>query len=790
MNKSSVSTYPEELESKIGFNKIRNFLKESCVSELGKEFVGRLFPTSSKSQIIRDLDIVSELKRLLTNHDASLTEHGFYDLREDFKVLRAEGNWWEPEQFIDLRSLLRHSFDLIRLLSKEETLYLSELYKDIQFPENLLKKLEQIFNDKGEVNSNASPELLRLRNALEQNRQQVRKSIDHIFRSAKKDGLVPEGSSISVRDGRLVIPIMAEGKRQIRGFVHDESATGQTVFIEPAAVLEGNNRQRELEYQERREVIKILKSISYDVYLHRQVLGALTEFMAEVDFLRSKLKLSDKLKAVRPEISDSPEIKLLAARHPILLITGHEVVPLDVEINDAQRIILISGPNAGGKSVALKTVALLQYMVQCGLPIPSAEGTTMGIYTGIFIDIGDEQSIENDLSTYSSHLRNMKNMLDHADEHTLILIDEFGSGTEPQFGGALAEAMLTSFMKKDVKGVITTHYGNLKTFAEKNYGIVNAAMLFDVEHLKPLYKLSVGKAGSSHALEIAHKTGLPMNVIDQAKKLLGKEAVDYEKALAKLETKIKYLEDQELILNKREKEADRNLHEYQKLKDYIESNRKKLLDEAKKEASSIVAKANREIEKTIRHIKENRAERKETKRIRKQLEDFKSQNNPLKTEELSQPIDEPIQNGDYVEIRDNGMVGQVTEIADDSAEVLIGNLKTIVKLKRLRRSARKVLRQQSQGRRSGLDFPSKVADFSRQLDIRGKRVEEAIIIVEKYLDDALLAGAVEVRILHGKGNGVLKDLVRNHLKKFPQVDRVADEHVERGGAGISVVTLK
>jgi DNA mismatch repair protein MutS2 len=788
-----LATYPGEFKNKIGFEKISQLLESHCVSTPGKELVEHLKPSSVLSEINTKLDMLRELMLLLGAQGATIPEQGFYDLRKELDFLNVEESWWEPESFIDLRSLLRTSESLLKLLKKQESAVLKELYEHIVFPDHLLRQLDKIFTDQGEVSDNASPELGKVRRTIEQNRHQVRKNLELIFRNARKEGWVPEGASISVRDGRMVIPLVAEAKRRIRGFIHDESATGQTVFMEPAAVLEGNNKQRELEYEERREVIKILKKASKEVNRETNSIHNITTFMGEVDFLRAKIKLAQRLHGIKPVMSPESVVKLKGARHPILILTEHNVVPLDITLDHRQRIVLISGPNAGGKSVALKTVALLQYMVQCGLFVPVAEGSLMGIFDQLYIDIGDEQSIENDLSTYSSHLQNMHFMLQNVNERSLILIDEFGSGTEPHFGGALAEGMLEDFVQCGARGVITTHYANLKTYAEKQEGVVNAAMLFDIDKLQPLYRLSIGKPGSSHALDIARNTGLPQRIIDRAKTLLGRGTIDYDKALAELQGQLKKVQEREQLLHKREQQSKSLIEEYSRLKESIESNRKQMIANAKTEAEALVAKANKEIEKTIRHIKENKAEKKETRLIRQRLEDFKQQNKSAADQKeflkSTEKTDRPLSKGDYVEVKESNVVGQIMGIQGNKAEVLLGDLKTMVKLNRLERVNRKEMRQQKSGRKSGTDFTSKRASFSSTLDIRGKRAEEALAIVDKFIDDAILAGAQEVKVLHGKGNGILKEIVRNHLKGYKQVHHMEDEHIERGGSGITVVNL-
>lgn len=785
-----VHFYPDNFEEKIGFSKIRELLKQYCSSDLGRNKVEKLKAQHNLENIRHQLNQLDELINLLSEEGYTLPEQGYYDLNNEINQLAAENSWWETETFIDLRSLLVTAKELLKILNKREIFYLKDLHASIIFPDQLLKNLVKIFTDKGEVDDNASPVLNKLRKQLDQNQQQIRKTINNIFRNARSEGWVPEGASITVRDGRMVIPLFAEAKRRIKGFIHDESATGQTVYIEPTAVLEGNNRQRELEYEERREVIKILKQLSKEVNEHREMLYDIIDFLGEVDFLRAKMRLSETLKAIKPETTDQSILKFKKARHPLLIITDHDIVPLDLELTEQQGVILISGPNAGGKSVALKTVALLQYMFQAGLFIPVAEGTIIGVFDKIFIDIGDEQSIENDLSTYSSHLHNMRHMLENVDEASLVLIDEFGSGTEPQFGGALAESILSQLMKHSIKGIITTHYANLKSYAEDREGIVNAAMRFDMENLRPLYQLSVGKPGSSHALEIAKNTGLPDNVINKAKDLLGREMVEYDRALANLQEQLRSIQEREKILENREKESSKLINEYKRLKGDIDKNQKQILNKAREEAAILVAKANREIEKTIRHIKENKAEKKETKRIRQQLTSFKQQHKEPEEYEEKEIDLSPIKEGDIVEIIGSNAAGEVIDIQGKKAEVRIGDLKSLIKLDRLKKTSKREVKKNQATRRSSADLSSKKMEFRSTLDIRGKRAEEALPLLDKYLDDAHVVGAQEIKILHGKGNGVLKDLVRNHLKGYANIERVADEHIERGGAGITVVTLE
>jgi len=642
------------------------------------------------------------------------------------------------------------------------------------------------------VRDNAFPELAHIRKRLREEQSRVRRLADQLFRTAVSEKWVPEGALPTIREGRVVIPILAEHKRRVKGFILDESATGQTVFMEPAEVLDANNEIRELEHAEKREIVRILIALTDKFRERLNDLHHSFRFLGQLDFIRAKAKLSLEINGDMPVVEKHPEMVWYNARHPLLYLSlkgKREVVPLNIELNNIDRLLLVSGPNAGGKSVTLKTVGLLQYMLQCGLLIPLSDRSRVGIFKKIFVDIGDQQSIENDLSTYSSHLRNMNYFLQHADERTMILMDELGSGTDPNFGGAIAEAILEGLLKKRVWGVATTHYYNLKLFAGQRQGIRNAAMRFDDKNLVPLFVLDQGKPGSSFALEIARKTGLPSQTLQKAETLVGKDLAGFEKLVRSLEKEKQELTERLKKMERQEAALAQSLSKYQTLSAELEGRKKEIIEKAKEEAASLLKNTNREIEKTIRHIRENRAEKKETLKVRKGLEELTSKvkTAPGKEKKAAEQIVE----GDRVRITGQEGSGIVLSVSGKNAVVQFGELKSLTKIDKLEKITSAQEKQISAKLRSaGINVHEKRATFQSILDVRGKRVEEVISILDQFMDTAILLGQSEIRILHGKGEGVLRKVVRDQLRRYKEVASVADEHVERGGDGITVVVLK
>lgn len=786
------SVYPVDFESKLGFDQVRHKLLNYCLGDLGRRHVEAIAFSADAAVIRTALLRTFEFKKIIQKGEAFPLSH-YADPTDYFDVIRIEDSFLEEEHFQEIIGVLQSVGVILRFLKggKEDYPELGRLAEPVALPSLLVITLESKFGDKGKIKDNASPELTRIRKRLREEESRVRRLTDQIFRESVGQSWVPEGATLTIRDGRVVIPILAEHKRKLRGFIMDESATGQTVYIEPAESLEANNEIRDLLHADRREVIKILKELTALLRQHLEEIRQACVFLGLIDFNRAKAKLALDLDADLPVIADKPHLHWVIARHPLLYLSlkgKREVVPLTIDLPEEERFLLVSGPNAGGKSVCLKTVGLIQYMVQCGLLVPMYEQSTVGIFKQIFLDIGDQQSIENDLSTYSSHLKNMRYFLQHADAGTLVLMDEMGSGTDPNFGGGIAEAILGSLLEKKVWGVATTHYYNLKLFASNRRDIRNGSMQFDTQKLQPLFHLEIGKPGSSFALEIARKTGLPNTTIERAEQIIGKE-------LTGLETLMKTVAEEKLQVQRSQRELadkERKLKEerdrYQRLSTELESKKKEIIDRAKTEASTLLKETNREIEKTIRHIRENKAEKKETRKVRQGLEQLAGKVQPQMTKPNLPPPQ--LKEGDKVRLLGQEVTGTLVSIKDKQAVIEFGSARTTVKLNQLVRSDLVEPTSVSKARALGVDVMRKQSTFVTTLDLRGKRAEEVVPELDRFLDDAILLSQGELRILHGKGEGVLRKIVRDRLKTVKEVASFADEHVDRGGAGITVVVLK
>ena len=795
--------YPQNFELKIGFDQIRTLLKAKCLSTLGEEKVDDMDFSTDYEEINCRLEEVVEFIRIIQEEDDEFPCQYFFDVRSSLKRIRVEGLYMNEQELFDLRRSLETIRDIVRFLQREEDEEASSPYPALHalaadiltFPQ-LIARIDNILDKFGKIKDNASTELLRIRRELSATTGSISRSLNSILRSAQAEGYVDKDVTPTVRDGRLVIPVAPGMKRKIRGIVHDESATGKTVFIEPAEVVEANNRIRELEGEERREIIRILTEFSATIRPQVPAILQSYEFLAVIDFIRAKSLLSIDIKAVKPAFEDQQVIDWIEAVHPLLQksLAKHnkKVVPLDIELNRRQRILLISGPNAGGKSVCLKTVGLLQYMLQCGMPIPLNERSHAGIFESIFIDIGDEQSIEDDLSTYSSHLTNMKNMMKNCNDRSLILIDEFGGGTEPQIGGAIAEAVLKRFNLKQTFGVITTHYQNLKHFAEDHEGVVNGAMLYDRHEMRALFQLQIGNPGSSFAVEIARKIGLPEDVIADASEIVGSEYIQSDKYLQDIVRDKRYWETKRQNIRKKEKQMEDTIARYQQEIDELERKRKEILQKAKEDAEHLLQESNAKIENTIRTIKEAQAEKERTRTARQELADFKQE---VEAAQPVQPKVKPIQAGDYVRIKGQTSVGQILELSERNAVVMFGLMKTNVKPERLERTdppktsnvmaKATFVSSETQDR-----MYQKKLNFKQDIDVRGMRGDEAVQAVTYFIDDAIQVGVSRVRILHGTGTGILRTLIRQYLATVPGVAHFQDEHVQFGGAGITVVDLK
>lgn len=785
--------YPDAFEIKLGFDQIRTKLRNYCLSPAGQAWVDNM-RFSTDFEFVKILLNQNLEFRLILEKGESFPSKHFFDPAEWLAKVALEGNWLEADEFLNLAYSIETIVACKTFLSKNPEIYpqLYLLAQPVAITSQLAQQIHIKIDDKGQVKDSASADLGRIRKKLRDEQARVRRLTDQIFKSAVGSNWVPEGALPTIRDGRVVIPIMAEHKRKLKGFILDESATGQTVFMEPAEMLDANNEIRELEHEEKREVIRILKALTDEFREQLPVLKSSFRFLAQIDFIRAKAKFALEIEADKPILEKQPELTWYNAKHPLLYLSlkgKREVVPLSIELNQQHRMLLVSGPNAGGKSVCLKTVGLLQYMAQCGLLVPLSDRSRVGIFQDIFLDIGDQQSIENDLSTYSSHLKNMNVFMHSATHKSLVLLDELGSGTDPNFGGAIAQAILESLLQKKVWGVATTHYYNLKLFASQHMGIRNAAMRFDDKNLIPLYVLDIGKPGSSFALEIAKKTGLPAKTLEEAEKLVGKDLAGFETLARSLEKERQELTVKISRLERQESELKQSLTRYQSLSSELESKKKEILNKAKEDASKLLKETNREIEKTIRHIKENKAEKKETLRVRKNLETL--------THKVATPVAQEapaaakLKEGDRVRIVGQEGSGVILSIQGKHATVQFGLLKSVTNLNKLEKITAAVEKEISAKLRSaGINLMEKRAHFNPTLDIRGKRVEEVTGILDQYLDTAILLGQGEIRILHGKGEGVLRKIVRDHLRKYKEVASANDEHVERGGDGITVVVLK
>lgn len=801
--------YPSDFEKKIGFNIVRGRLNELCISEMGKELVEKMSFCTDADEIGTHLRLIQDFHTLMQD-GVPFPVRDYNDLREEFKHLSIDGTVISLESMFALKptlSALSYIFKFFKSESSEKVPFLKALAEGISIDNHIFTEIERLIDDKGEIPDNASAELAEIRRDIRRKQSSIDHRMRKILTEAKSSGWTDSNAEMTIRDGRPVIPVRAADKRALRGFIHDESATGQTVYIEPAEIFETNNEIKELEYAERREINKIL--LAFTKILRPEIPNLLLSWrlLGLLDFIRAKALLSHEYNCVIPEITDEPMFEWIEARHPLLEQKlkgqGKHITPLDLKLGKDDRILVISGPNAGGKSVCLKTIGLLQYMLQCGLAIPVKIDSKCGIFHDMLIDIGDEQSLENDLSTYSSHLINMKALLEQGNERTLFLIDEFGTGTEPQLGGAIAEAILLKMNEKRSFGVVTTHYANLKLLADSHPGIVNGAMLFDTRYLQPLYVMMIGKPGSSFAFEIAKKIGFPNEILDSAAEISGREHLDFDKQLQQLEIEKKEVRKKQYELKVADQLLDEVVTKYKNQLADIEKNRNKLLKEANKEAQAIIDGANAKIERTIREIKEAQAEKVRTKELREELKEMKQGlqkdaeeiSKKLKAEEKEEIAAAELKVGDMVCINELEVVGELLAISETDVTIQFGDVRlrtTADKLRKISRAqARKAQQNPSYLRNSIMnDINEKAEKFNLTLDVRGQRGEEAVDNVAKYIDEANLLSIKEVSILHGKGNGILRKLIREYLSKQSCVQSFNDASLETGGAGITRVTLK
>lgn len=819
--------YPHNFEQKIGFDNIRKLLVEKCLSPLGMEQVELMAFTSNFEVTQMLLSQTDEFIHILEEEEDFPTNY-FYDVRPALRAIRVEGTWLDESTLFDLSRSLKTIYSIVRFFQKEEeenSAYprLRELASEVMLFPQVTTKIDSIIDKFGRIRDNASPELSRIRRELSATMGSISKTLDRILRSAQADGLVEKDVAPTMRDGRLVIPVAPAFKRKLKGIVHDESATGKTVFIEPGEVVEANNRIRELESEERREIIRILTALTNEIRPLAPDMAEAYVFLAKIDFIRAKARFALEIGAIKPAVENKQVLIWNYAKHPLLYLShkrqNREIVPLDIELDETSRILIISGPNAGGKSVCLKTVGLLQYMLQCGMLIPLSENSKVGMFEHIFIDIGDEQSIENDLSTYSSHLTNMKFFVKNADSRTILLIDEFGGGTEPQIGGAIAESLLKRFNEKKAFGVITTHYQNLKHYANEHVGVVNGAMLYDRHQMQPLFKLAIGNPGSSFAVEIARKIGLPEEVIADASEIVGSDYINMDKYLQDIVRDKRYWETKRQNIRLQEKRLEELTANYDTNIEALEKQRKEILSEAKAQSEQILSEANARIESTIKGIREAQAEKEKTKEIRSELGKFRDslgnldshadlshlkKKQPKKTnKQQPQPHEgiapkqetTVISENDFVKIKGQTAVGQVMKIRGKQAEVAIGMIKTTVKLDNIEKVSKSQIKKEERkntfvSNQTSDKMYEKKLNFRQDIDVRGMRGEEALQAVMYFIDDAIQVGVSRVRILHGTGTGILRELIRNYLKTVGGIHSFADENIQLGGAGITVVDLE
>lgn len=813
-------------------------LASHCLSALGVEMVRDMRFSDDAEWINSQLQQVRELRTLLIENENFPLDF-FIDMREALMRVRPKNTHLEEEE---VHNLMRSLNTIVRIKqaieevnSEESVVRYKELIAishDIMTFPHVVRRISQMLDKEGHVKDGASFTLAGIREELRATSGRIASTLTTILHRAQMDGLVDSNVTPTMRDGRLMLPVSPAAKKKIQGIVHDESATGKTVFIEPAEVVAVNNRVRELQAEERREMVRILADFTDEIRPYIYDMRDSYQLLATIDFIHAKILLSKEMEGSEPQVADTPQMDLVQAQHPLLKQSlerqGKRIVPLDITLSAKNKIMIISGPNAGGKSICLKTTGLVQYMLQCGLPVPVRENSQMGVFSSIMIDIGDEQSIENDLSTYSSHLINMKTMMKHSEERTLLLIDEFGGGTEPQIGGALAESFLEEFLQKGSWAVITTHYQNLKLFADNHEGIVNAAMLYDRNQMRPLFMLSIGNPGSSFAIEIARNIGLPEDVIREASVKVGQDYVQSDKYLQDIARDKQYWERKRQNIHRQEKEMERALAEYEEKIKKLKTERKEILESAKDEATRLLEESNARIERTIKEIKEKQARKEETKQIRRKLQAYKEEvaKGELPTEALPQPsrgrkshsptipseevnrsassindleeaqthYSQSMAVGDYVRIKGQTTIGQIEALDGKNATCVFGQIRTRVKVGRLERAEKPAEKTAPKGfvsmsRVAREELDRKRSQFRPELDLRGMRGDEAMNTLLHYIDDAVMVGMSNVRILHGKGDGILRHLVRQYLATVPFVKGFRDESVQFGGAGITVVDL-
>jgi DNA mismatch repair protein MutS2 len=788
--------YPDNGLEKLEYHKITQLVAQHCIGELGLRYLQKMQISSDYDFILKALNQVNEFKTLLEN-DEPFPSDNFIQLDEVLNYLEINNSVLTEEQFQMMLLFLHTISDIYAYFKKREDKYtsLQTLLRGEGFEQSLLKNIATVISIEGHVKSGVSPELDRIRKDIVRKERELDKKFQSIMLQAQENGWLASGGE-SIKNGRRVLTLQAEYKRRIKGIIHDESATGKTVFLEPEQTIELSNDWFELKQEERREIYRILRELSNQVRPSVPAVRFYQRLASVFDFIRAKALVAIDLRATLPQLEKDPVLQLLRAYHPVLYLHNQKLdkktIPLNVDLDDENHILIISGPNAGGKSVTLKTIGLLQSMLQSGMLVPVSPDSKMGIFNKILIELGDEQSIENDLSTYSSHLQHMRRFSEQADEKSLFLIDEFGTGTDPKFGGAIAEAILEDLNAKKAFGVVTTHYSNLKLYASNNKGVLNGSMLFDTETLNPLYVLKIGQPGSSYAFEIAQKIGLPETVISSARDKIDKDYQNFDALLATMETDKHLMELQQQKLTKNQEELDKLITSYQQLRDDMERNKQKIILDTKEKALKEADQNNRRMEQMLKELHQSTEKKSAEKKIR---EEIGGQREKLKQDvktlrEKAKPQKEPaeVKVGAQVKMIDGTEVGFVEELRKDKALVAFKSLKTLVNIKDL--EVVKMPIQNVKKRITGIDYANVANDFSPSIDVRGKRVDEALGIIESQLDKAMLLSFHSLRILHGKGDGILRKAIRELLSKYDIVKEYKSENPDFGGEGITLVELK
>ncbi|MEA3450849.1 MAG: Smr/MutS family protein [Bacteroidota bacterium] len=805
-----------DIEQKIGFDVVRKKLSRFVLSNLGKSVIETMKFTSKFEYLDNELTAVEEFKEIIEKKNFP-TEY-FYDVRDILESIKSVENiYLNPPEILQIWNSLLTLKNILSFFKNEENRenfpILTQKSKKVNFFDFIADSIKQFLTKEGEIKDNATKELKNIRSEISSKERQVSGLVKKIYAEIQKTGVLDDETNITVRNGKMLIPVDASLKNKIAGIVQDYSSSGKTVYIEPIKSVELNNEINELKFEEKREIIKILINFTNSIKPYTNDLISNYDFMAEMDFIRAKALFANELNALKPKLSKTPTISIRNGFHPLLIWTykntAKKVIPLDIDLTPENRIVLISGPNAGGKSIAIKTVGLFQYMLQCGLHIPVQETSIFSFFNNISVDIGDDQSIESDLSTYSSHLTNMKNIINNSDEKTLVLIDEFGTGTDPAMGGAIAESILEELLEMNIWGVINTHYSNLKHFATQKKGIINAAMLFDKKNLKPQYTLELGRPGSSFAFEISQNIGLSNKIINKAKEKAGKNTVNFDKIIAEIEQQAKQIRNDKQEISRLKSELNKKVTDYRDIRENLLNQKKKIITEAEIRAKEILSDANKSVEKTIKEIKLKKADKEATKNIRKEFEKEKEKirNKIDKIQRINTREEEYLENkkekkkivkisgkieiGDTVFAKKKGIKGKVEEIKDKKALIIMGNIKTHVKLSELEKLGSETKSKAKNKVKVNVKLnETKKDDFVFGLDLRGKRGEEALNRTSKYIDSAIMGNANEVKILHGTGNGILRNLIRDYLKTVNEIEWFGDEDIRLGGAGITIVKFK